>query len=248
MKTVVFKGERLLRGKTIFLSASKPSRRLDVFPEGKESELEEGVRCLARAVFAEEGRLVFGAHPSISPLIVDVATEYFPPHWQRGSENPPVSIYQSKLFEGKFPRATLDLERLGYARIERTEVQDKERYNPAIKEEQGIRSLEHMRRRMFEETKPVAMVAAGGMEGVIREARLFLEMSKGNVYFLKTSGGASEELVGHVGVAQWGGRMIPIEDRFGEVDWDTKERPYLPRQPYALLMQKVVRHIAGKAG
>jgi len=261
MTTEIYEGEHLLRGKTVFLSASKPSRSPDRFPASDEVELEEGVRCLARAVFAEGGHLVFGAHPSISPLIVDVATEYFPPDWQAGSRKErPVSIYQSKAFRDVIPAATRDLESLGYARIEMTDaVNGETAVFPPPPHEQCQSSLAHMRQRMFTETSPVAMVAAGGMEGVIREAKLFLETCQGNVYFLAKSGGACEKMllylesgiapdVQPVFIPNWRPRVIAIEDRFGEPHWGAYrgEHAYLPDQPYALLMQKVVRHIAGK--
>jgi hypothetical protein len=259
----VFKGEALLRGQGVFLSASKPSRDFKLFPVENEAEMEEAVRCLARAIFAEEGRLVFGAHPSISPLIVDVATEYFPPRWAEEEDDGhrPVTIYQSEAFRDVVPAATRDLERLRYARIIPTERQNHEFYDPSPPpREQCLESLAHMRRRMFQETQPVAMVAAAGMQGVLREARLFLEMfPKGNVYFLSTSGGAAAQLVEYldenilkeprpIAVRGWRQRVIPIEERFAVPEWKSfrASRSELPPQPYALLMQKVVRHIAGK--
>src|SRR5439155_26427918 len=82
----ILQAENLLAGKTVFLSASTPTRQPDLFPPAAEDEIEESVRSLARAVFAEGGHLVLGAHPSISPLIVDVATEYFPPSWGQAGD------------------------------------------------------------------------------------------------------------------------------------------------------------------
>jgi len=126
--------------------------------------------------------------------------------------------------------------------------------------EQCLQSLAHMRRRMFAETKPSAMVAVGGMQGVVREARLYLEMfPRGNVYVMATSGGAAERLHRYlagnmleetkpIAVEGWGARLVPVEQRFGVSSWEhfREARGHLAKQPYALLMQKVVREIAGK--
>jgi hypothetical protein len=266
MKTEIFKGDGLLRGKTVFLSASKPSRDKDLFPVTEEAakEIEEAVRALARAVFAEAGRLVFGAHPSISPLIVDVATEYFPPRWEgsgkKAEDHPPVVIYQSEVFKDVIPPATRALEKLGFAHIILTERQNGEEYDPRPPQrEQYLQSLAHMRRRMFQETQPIAMVAAGGMQGVVREARLFLDMFKeGGVYALRTTGGAAERLPEYLSrnafdesplpaETRWRQRLTALEDRFGDSNWQMlrKQSAGLPRQPYALLMQKMVQEIAG---
>jgi hypothetical protein len=261
VNTEVYEGEKLLAGKTVFLSASKPSRDEELFPPAVESEIEEGVRCLSRAVFAEGGRLVFGAHPSISPLIVDVATEYFPPRWENNEEDRPVAIYQSKAFRDVIPAATRALESLGYAHIELTEIQNGEHYDPGLPpREQCLESLAHMRRRMFDETGPAAMVAIGGMQGVIREARLFLETCGGNVYAMTTLGGAASRLPYYletnllqeekpIQAWEWRQRLIPIEKTFESVQWNAirrESRAQLPAHPYALLMQRIVRHIAGE--
>ncbi len=263
MTSRVFEGENLLAGKTIFLSASKPTREPDIFPPAAQDEIEEAVRSLARAVFAEGGHLVLGAHPSISPLIVDVATEYFQSRWGDGADGQrPVLMYQSNAFRDVIPAATRDLESMGFASIIQTEVLNGEHYDPTPPpREQCLASLAHMRQRMFAESQPVAMVAVGGMQGVVREARLFLEMfTRGDIYVLTKSGGASSRLNEYlganvlreperIGVKGWQARVIPVEERFAVSSWDQfrSERANLPKEPYALLMQKVVRRIAGKS-
>lgn len=259
MTAKVFRGGECLRDKTIFLSASKPSREPELFPvvESAALEIEEAVLALARAVFAEKGRLVFGAHPSITPLVTDVATEYFPPSWDNKRQDPPVVVYQSKAFLDEIPEATRQLGRLGYARIEMTEIQGGEKYDPAPpRREQCLASLAHMRQRMFAETRPVAMVAAGGMQGIVREARLFLDMFPGaRVYFLRTSGGASGRLIPFLQenpfhepppkAPDLRERVIALEDRYDYKGWENLVRlgVGLPRHPYALLMQRAIREI-----
>jgi hypothetical protein len=261
----VFEGDRLLEGSTVFISASRPSRDEKFFRVASEAEMEEGVRSLARAVFAEGGHLAVGAHPSISPLIVDVATEYFDARWEGNApgvaDDPPVTVYQSNAFQDVIPPATRALENLGYANILWTDARNGEKYDTSIKDrEQCLESLAHMRFRLFSETRPIALVAAGGMQGVIRETRMFLEMFTGNVYVLTSSGGASEKLADYLEInflqenkpivaREWRQRLIPVEARFGVAGWKSllADRTELPGQPWALLMQKVVRHIAGKA-
>jgi hypothetical protein len=254
-----FQSQGLLKDKTVFLSASKPSRRLDTFRTLTEQsvEIEEAVLSLARAVFSEQGRLVFGAHPSISPLIASVAAEYFPPHWDASGGEAPVIIYQSKAFQDVIPMATRRLGELGYVRMVMVENVDGEFFEPERShEEQCLKSLALMRRHMFQETNPVAMVAAGGMEGVIREALLFLLRPTGNIYTLRTTGGASERLGTFLGnrrlylidepetAAGWEARLHTLEDRFPGWNVPWARGSHRPPAPYALLMQNMVREIA----
>jgi hypothetical protein len=46
---------------------------------------------------------------------------------------------------------------------------------------------------------------------------------------------------------RWQQRLMALEDRFGDSNWQTlrQQSVHLPRQPYALLMQKMVQEIAG---
>src|SRR4051812_12552361 len=99
MTPVLFEGPKRLVGRTVFLSASKPTRKLDFLPPSDvparetDREIEHAALSLARAVFAEGGGLVFGAHPSVSPLIASAASEYFPPDWGESAGGvPPVRI------------------------------------------------------------------------------------------------------------------------------------------------------------
>jgi len=262
MTPITFQSEKRLKGKVVFLSASKPSRRFDVFPLVRDTalEIEEAAVSLARAVFSEEGRLVFGAHPSISPLIASVAAEYFPADWGRvqGSEAPrPVEIYQSKAFRNVIPESTKALASLGYAKLTETDAIG-EQYSDEIRgQEQCLNALEHMRRRMLKETQPCAMVAIGGMEGVLREAHLFLEIAAGSVYALRTTGGASRFLAKYlndnllkephpISAGTSRGRVKIVEDEFGlEEGTDAAGKPgELLLAPYSLLMQKMVGRIA----
>jgi hypothetical protein len=254
-----------LAGQTVFLSASKPSRPLRFLPPGtgpiRETmpEIEAAALSLARAVFAEGGGIVFGAHPSISPLIAAAAGEYFPPDWSGQSGRVPVQIYQSKAFDDVVPESTKALARFGYTRLSEVEQVEGERFKLELRgQEQCLKSLAEMRHRMFTESRPLVMVAIGGMEGVIREARLFLRMfERGHVFALRTTGGVSRHLADCVSEtplpedrplepSKWRGRLHVVEDEFPFDNWSNAEgrRDELPMAPYALMMQRLVETLA----
>lgn len=276
MSIGTYRPEPLLSEHFIFLSASKPSRNLANFPLASRSnrtsvEIEEAVVSLARAVFAHNGRLVFGGHPSISPLVASVAAEYFPArHIPPGKE--PVWIYQSEAFRKVIPPSTQTLEELGYARIHWIDKQGNEEFSAErAGTEQCLESLRRMREDMIDlkpgkdqpvilpPQHPVAMVAIGGMEGVIREARLFIEKTQGQVYVLRTTAGAASGLAAHLqtnfvqeetplNVRGWQNRVSALEDMFPvpEREFHAEDVASLPLAPYAVLMQRMVFHIAGK--
>src|SRR5947209_6584356 len=109
------------------MSASVPTRPGFRRPSSGAIEIEEAVVSFARAVLCEEGTLVFGAHPSISPLVASVASEYITPHLRVGEppdveeigqpqrRGPIVVIYQSHAYDDYVPDKTWDLYRTGYA-------------------------------------------------------------------------------------------------------------------------------------
>ena len=146
-----------LHGEFVFLSASFPSgARAQRFPAADPAGIADAVSSLARAVFEADGRLVFGAHPTISPLVLQIAAEL--------DKRARVDIYQSSWFEGQVPPETLRLVDQGYGRIVWTPADDSR-----------DESLSTMRRRMLSE--PIAGgVFVGGMEGVVDEHNLFASL------------------------------------------------------------------------
>ena len=147
-----------LRGKTVFLSASVPNEeRAERYNRIEDAafEIEQAVISLARAVFSEGGRLVFGGHPAISPLVAMVVGEYREPRFAESAEerrSAPAEIYQSRAFEGYLPDDTLLMYRLGYASIHWVDAIDDERFNPDAPAEhvQCASSLRRMRETMLE--------------------------------------------------------------------------------------------------
>lgn len=237
-----------LAGRYVFLSASVPNRDLDVYkkPESAHLDIEEAVVSLARAVFAEDGRLVFGGHPSISPLVASVAADYYPATF-RTEENaaPPVSIYQSLCYEGYIPDTTRLLREMGFAEIIWTEAEYGETYVPGAAGRQCVQSVFHMRDRMIAEKNPVAMVAIGGMDGVEDEATRF-QSGKRNVqpiYVFRSTWGAAARMAESrppgviVAEEHWQRIMPPPVTETAR----SRERPMVP---YALMMQYLVAEIA----
>src|SRR6266853_3971635 len=184
-------------------------------PTDAQVEIEHAVVSLARAVFAEGGRLVFGGHPSLAPLVAMVAGEYLPPEEAEGSRgrnadvprmsdmprdpwrsrgNAPVLVHQLEAYSNAIPDATADMVRLGQAQIRWHGVEPHERdvawdpKSPAYPE-----SLRRMRAEMLRDPSVIAMVCIGGMEGVEEEARMFLEFHRDRPLFVvaRTGGAAA---------------------------------------------------------
>jgi SLOG cluster2 len=191
-----------LHGKYIFLSASIPDTKDEQFDQfvDQATAADEAVLGLARGIFSAGGRLVFGAHPSISPLVAKIAGEYADDESLKNE--PPVLMFQSKAFQRHIPEETLRLERLGWAKMVLTEAQGGEAYNPQdrrIASEQCPQSLAAMRREMISVARPVAMVCVCGKKGVIEEFEFFLEFRglanlNAPIYLLRYTGGVTREL------------------------------------------------------
>src|SRR5579859_7134628 len=162
---------------TIFLSASVPSEKRDkkylenyTRIENAQIQIEEAVIGLARNIFQAGGRIVFGGHPSISPLVAMVATEF---NTDKGVGNKPITIYQSRAFEAVISKGSTDLLALGCTDIVWTDAVAGERFDPEIKgKSQFEKSLALMRGKMIQERLD-AMVCMGGMEGVEAEFEIF---------------------------------------------------------------------------
>jgi hypothetical protein len=192
-------------GDIIFLSASVPVRE-GWTEDSRPNEIEDAIISIARAVFARKGRLLFGGHPSVSPLVASVASEYFPPDPARSVR--PVVTFQSRLFENVLPDETTEMVRMGWSAIEWTPIVKGDR-----DEDTRENSLATMRGRMlarFEDPDdaikrqqlrpPLAMVGVGGMQGIRDEALAFLQSRESwggrpCVYLFRSGGGAAARLL-----------------------------------------------------
>jgi hypothetical protein len=236
-----------LAGRYVFLSASVPCRDLDIYkkPESAHLDIEEAVISLSRAVFAEEGRLVFGGHPSISPLVASVAANYYPVQFRTEQPaQPPVSIYQSLCYEGHIPDTTNLLREMGFAEIIWTRAENGEHFTPGSTGTQCTQSMFSMRDRMLQEKKPVAMVAIGGMDGVEDEAARFQSGKNTRpLYVFRSTWGAAARLADSrkpgiiVAEERWQKLMPPAAQD------TTRGRPMVP---YPLMMQQLVSDIGSQ--
>lgn len=273
-------GVRILEGRSLLMSASVPSperdqqylRRGDVH-----LDIAEAVVSLTRTVLHEGGRLVYGGHPAVSRLMAQVAGSYIPPRFaeeapsgsrkaEERKPRPPITVYQSRAFEGHVPDDTWLLAQLGFAEIEWVDAVRGERFDPELPphKPQCLASLKRMRSRMLKEPRPVAMVCIGGMEGVEREFDQFREIHPDlPVYVLATTGGAAALIAEKASEDKRAVRVIDQEilDRVREL-WsqirrdqerprheDTEplegelEEPWVRYRPYALIMQLIVHDL-----
>lgn len=140
--------------KNIFLSASVPKPGREFFGTEDVIAIRDAVIALASTVLANpEYHLIWGGHPSITPLITLVLERYDLKMSDR------VTLYQSNWFRGKFPEENGDVGEKVYT--ERLEDMDA--------------SLRLMREKMIGENDYAAAVFIGGMGGIFEEYDLFMK-------------------------------------------------------------------------
>lgn len=162
--------------KNIFLSASVPLEERDpkFFETADVIAIRDAVIALASTVLAnKEYHLIWGGHPSITPLITLVLDRYGLKMSDR------VTLYQSQEFERFFPPENEDV---GIRVI--TE-----------KEENRAASLLLMRQKMIGENKYAAAVFIGGMDGVLDEYAMFREYHKDAPSYPIASTGAAAKML-----------------------------------------------------
>ncbi len=135
----------------VFLSASFPSgERGRKFRPYDASATADAVSAVVRAVLQSGGKLLFGGHPTITPLVLFIGSVL-------GVESA-VDVFQSKWFERSITEETHRMAELGVGKIHWTEKKATE-----------LESLELMRDEMFSFIQPIGAVFVGGMEGIIVE-------------------------------------------------------------------------------
>jgi len=219
-----------LKGRFIFLSASLPAKERDTkyYQTARPFEITDAAIAAARAVFGARGKLVYGGHPTIAPLILSVGRDFSPDF--PVEEWPFIHVYQSLLWEHQLPEETLQLEKEGIGQIHRI---------PAVDNDKR-KSLLVMRTDMLK-TEPVAGIFIGGMEGVYdpddKESEFFLfkTICKGRpIYPVGTPGGASQILLSDVM-----SKPEAMEWKFKRITPEELSKP----SPYAALMRKIVLDI-----
>jgi hypothetical protein len=161
--------------KNIFLSASVPlpERDKEYIETADIIAIRDAVVALATVVLPHH-RIVWGGHPSITPLIYYVMDKL-----NLNIQNH-VTIYQSKLFEKFFPEDNNKFEN-----VELTEIVENDR----------DKSLLHMRERMLSEFNFSAAVFIGGMDGIEVEFRMFIERHPEALVIPIASTGAATKIV-----------------------------------------------------
>lgn len=141
--------------KSIFLSASIPLPERDEKYIGTADiiAIRDAVIALTTVVLPQH-RLIWGGHPSITPLI------YYVMERLNLNIQEHITLYQSRFFEKYFPE---DNNKFG--NIVFTDVVDNDRE----------KSLLYMRHKMLDESEFSAGIFIGGMEGVEEEYDMFIE-------------------------------------------------------------------------
>lgn len=160
--------------KKIFLSASIPLADRDpkYFDTADNTAIRDAVIALARIVLPK-AELVWGGHPSITPLIKLVLEK------QKLKVENHVTLYQSNFFAKFFPPENEFVEK-----IIRTDAL-----------EGRASSLQLMRQKMIVENEFCAAIFIGGMEGVEDEYKLFKEAHSDIPVFPIASTGAASRIL-----------------------------------------------------
>lgn len=140
-----------LHGPHLFLSASFPSgERGERFRPYDAAAVADAVAAVVRTVFRMGGDVVFGGHPTITPLVLMIGSEL------RLEQR--VHIFQSEWFEDEITPETRTLIDSGVGRLH---------WTPECKTRDA--SLALMRAEMLESIRLSAAVFVGGMEGIVEE-------------------------------------------------------------------------------
>ncbi len=145
---------------SVLLSASFPSgERGERFKPNDPAGITDAVAALSRAVFKCNCKLLFGGHPTITPLVLLIARE------QRVRDS--VVVYQSRWFQDEVTPEVEDVCKEGFGRIEWTEKK-------ATLQE----SLAQMRQSMAASSNNLsAAFFVGGMEGILEEYQVIKKLS-----------------------------------------------------------------------
>ncbi|PUV24162.1 hypothetical protein [Sphingobacterium athyrii] len=160
--------------KNIFLSASIPfkERHEKYYNTADIIAIRDSVIALASLVIPKY-RLIWGGHPSITPIIYHVLEKY------EIDIQSHVKLYQSKYFEKIFP------------------IENKEFETVVITDDLGELkpSLRLMREKMLGENTFEAGIFIGGMDGIEDEYSLFRELNPKSIILPIASTGAAAKII-----------------------------------------------------
>lgn len=145
---------KALAGRHVFLSASFPSgQRAEEVRPFDAPGIADAVTAVVRAVLLNGGKLLFGGHPTITPLVLMIGTEL--------RVRKAVDIFQSEWFDGQITQETRELTKFGVGTIHWTR-----------RCESLEKSLVEMRKQMLGFVWPAGAVFVGGMSGIRAEYEL----------------------------------------------------------------------------
>ena len=158
----------------VFLSASIPSPERDkkYFSTADIVAIRDAVRALATVVIPN-AHLIWGGHPSITPLIRYVMDR------MNCNVKDHVTLYQSLFFEDKFPEDNFAFENI--VLTEKSDNKDS--------------SIYIMRQKMIANNNFKAGIFIGGMEGIEDEFDLFSKIQPDAMIFPIASTGAAAKIV-----------------------------------------------------
>ena len=162
-------------GLRVFLSASVPlpSRNPKYFNTADVIAIRDAVRALVMVIIEQQGQLVFGGHPAITPMIRLQIAQAGTPVGKR------VVMFQSRYFERDFPQDN--------AAFEHIELVD------AVEGDRDA-SLRRMREVMLSEPFRIG-IFIGGMEGVEEEHAIFRQLQPHSPAFPIASTGAAAAML-----------------------------------------------------
>ncbi|MGK7248369.1 hypothetical protein ACSNOU_04725 [Acinetobacter oleivorans] len=160
--------------KKIFLSASIPlaDRHPKYFDTADNTAIRDAVIAFSRIILPR-GQLIWGGHPSITPLIAAVLKK------MEVNVQEHVILYQSNYFKDILPAENEYFETV----IRTDAMQDRDQ------------SLELMRKKMIDENDFCAAIFIGGMEGVEDEYNLFKKAHPHSPVFPIASTGAASKIL-----------------------------------------------------
>jgi len=167
----------------IFLSASIPLAGREYFETSDPITIRDAVRAFVGVALRHDDVLVFGGHPAITPLVLQIARSL-------GREES-VVLYQSRYFDGTVPEDSFQFPRLHWT--------DADPLGASIRNDPDRKhlgaSLAVMRNTMLSKHAYRAAVFIGGMKGIEDEFDLFGRLQHGVPrYCVASTGGAAQAL------------------------------------------------------
>lgn len=174
--------------KSVLLSSSFPSgaRGEEVRPFDV-AQIADACVHVSRALLRAQKTIVFGAHPTISPLLLSLAAE-------RGIVDQ-ISIHQTRWFQHEIPKDTRRFQEMGFGAITWTEAGDDRES-----------SLTVMRTKMVSEVQ--AAVFIGGMSGIDEEAEMVSRVRM-PAFAVSGPGGEARKLTARYGFEDLDGPKYP---------------------------------------